>query len=256
MEKHIYLDITNHKVAFAVKINGIELVVSRFHQLPSKRLSINQWVFSGENEVSVNISINPHWTEPLNEQSFKMELIEYTGTKGNFAPRTLRELSWRYIEDETRFPVNIHELFELDLPYGDWLWRKGTALTEETLPLESLKKFITTLHGHLAAKEYAALEPFLQVKATELARAYSIPFSERLSDQRSFFQSELFTDSKWGMEPLDFGRMRVLFHAGGKLLEVVNETGKPFLASLPLEEATFSLPLRVCYYNDAWVLCR
>jgi hypothetical protein len=44
---------------------------------------------------------------------------------------------------------------------------------------------------------------------------------------------ELFSDKNWGMAPLVFDDMRVLFHAGGQLIEIVDKFGNPFLKALP-----------------------
>jgi hypothetical protein len=100
------------------------------------------------------------------------------------------------------------------------------------------------------------LEPLLKTKTEELAEAYFIPLPERINDQRDFFTQELFSDKNWGMAPLDFNDMRVLYHAGGQLVEIVDKYGNPFLKALPGEETTFSLPLRLCYFKNEWILCR
>jgi len=256
MQKHIFIDISNHKVAFAVSINGVELIVNRFHQLPSKQLPINQWVHSGINKFSINISINPQWSEELNEQSLQFSIIEYSGIRPDFISTRVASVDWHYVKDETAFPVNLENTFKLDIPYGDWLWKKAEVITDDTLPLESLKGYITRLHQILQNKNYDELEPLLKIKTEELANAYYIPRQERLNDQRTFFTGELFSDAAWGMAHIDFENMRVRYHAGGQLIEVVDKYGKPFLKALPGEETTFSLPLRLCYYNSNWVLCR
>jgi hypothetical protein len=256
MQKHIYLDINNHKVAYSVSINNVELITNRFHQVPSKQLSINQWVYPGTNTFRVNISINPKWFEELKDQSFDMEILEYTGIRPDFSKNIIRKIEWHYEEDVTRFPVNFTGTIDLDVPYGDWLWRKAQLLDEETIKMDSLKEYIQNLHRMLKNKDYDSLAPLLSNKASELASAYYIPLEERLSDQKSFFTDELFTDSKWDMQPLDFERMRLISQAEGRIIEIFDKTGKNFLQSAPLEDATFSLPLRLCYYEGKWILCR
>ena len=254
--KQIYLSVSSCKVAFGVSINGVEVVQSPLQPVYTRRLPINQWVFSGENEFVVNIFMDPNWKEELKDQSLEVEIVEYSVIDGEYTPKVIQKIEWNYDKDKTTFPVVRQGRFKLDVPFGDWLWRKGKTFTNETLPLESLKTYISTLHEGLSKKNFSALEPMLRVKATELAKAFYLPESERFKEQQSFFEEELFADSNWGMKPIDFNKMKVRFHANGRLLEIVDSTGKPFLQSLPLEDTTFSLPLWVCYYKNQWVLCR
>lgn len=256
MEKHIYLEINNFLVAFSVSVNDINLVTSRFHQAPSKQLSINQWVFSGENTLKINIAINPKFTEELTEQSFDIEIIEYAGTKPDYAKKILKRIEWKYVKDETIFPVNIIDTFQIDVPYGDWIWRNASPLNEETIDTESLISYIQNIHHILDSKDYSALEQLLEVKTTELAKAYYIPINQRLKDQKSFFTDDLFSDPNWGMQPIDITQMQLIFHAGGRMVEVLSKKGKPFLQAKPGEDSTFGLPLRLCLLDGKWVLCR
>lgn len=256
METYYRLETFCNQIAVAVYINGIPIVIDRFHSNPNNQITVNQWVYSGKNTLDVNISVNPHFEHRLIEQNASVKIIEYKGIRPDFTPRSIKVLFWKYIPDETTFPVNLHDQFELDTPFGEWVWRSAQELTTDTIPLESLREFITRLHNVLQTKKYDELEPLLTVKASELADAYFIPLQERLDDQRTFFTDELFADARWGMAPLDFGNMNILYHAGGHLIEVVDRFGNPFLQSLPGEETTFSLPLRLCYRNNQWVLCR
>lgn len=256
METHYRLETFSNQIAIAVSINGILVFVDRFHSMPNNQLSINQWLCSGKNTIDINISVNPHFEHKLNEQKTSIKITEYKGTRPNFTPFIIKDLFWNYIPDQTVFPVNIHDEFELSVPFSEWFWRKAESVTEETIPFEKLKAYIVRLHQILQTKNYNELETVLKTKTEELAEAYYIPLPERQNDQKVFFTEELFSDKNWGMAPLVFDDMRVLFHAGGQLIEIVDNFGNPFLKALPGEETTFSLPLRLCYFNNEWILCR
>jgi hypothetical protein len=254
--KHIQIEIDDHKIGFVVFINDCIVFSNSFHQIPSTSLPVNQWVQNGVNTLKVNVSINPHWTEELNEQSFTIVLKQYEGTPDNLTETVISELQWKYLPD-THFPVNLTQEFTLDIPYGNWCWHDADVLNEDTVPVESLKPYITLLHTALANRDYSALEPFLTTKSTELAKAFAIPLNERFDDQKSFFTTELFSHPSWGLEPLNFDSMIFQFHAQGRLIEVLDIKGKPLIQSAILDEGfNFNLPLLLCHKNDQWILCR
>ncbi|NLD91779.1 MAG: hypothetical protein GX639_03830 [Fibrobacter sp.] len=254
--KHIQIEIDNHKIGLVLFINDCIVFSNSFHQVPATSFPVNQWVLNGVNTLKANVSINPHWTEELNEQSFKIVLKQYEGTPDNLVETVISSLEWEYIPD-TQFPVNLTQEFSLDIPYGNWGWYDADAFNEDTVPVDSLKQYITSLHTALVNKDYTALEPFLTTKSTELAHAFGIPLNERFDDQKTFFITELFSHPAWGLEPLNFENMIFQFHAQGRLVEVIDIKGKSLIQSAILDEGyNFSLPLFLCHKNDQWILCR
>lgn len=255
-QKHVQLEIENHKIAVAVYVNEILLFTNRYHQEPKKEFSINQWIGGGTNSYRVNIWINPHWFEKLEEQSLDMYIKLFEGIAPEFSSSVLAELHWKYVED-TKFPVVLEGTFEADVPYGNWIWNKADALSEETVDLDSLKRFISNYHHLLNTRNYESLAPMLTIKATELASAYYIPVDQRIKDQKEFFEEALFSDPAWGLQPLDLDSLVLQFHSNGKLIEVLGKDGKSPLRSNPLSgEVIYSLGLHVCHLNGQWILCR
>jgi hypothetical protein len=255
-EKHVQLEISNHKIAVTVFVNRVNVFTNCYHQQEYKELSVNQWVTNGDNEFSTNISINPRLHEELKDQSFDLIVSLHEGSNGNFSKSTLTELHWKY-EPDTHFPVNISTQCSIQLPYGNWSWFDATPLSNDTLDQRSLRQYIELLHTALDQKDYDKLAPFLTIKSTELASAYSITITERLQDQMDFFKNDLFTSPGWKMKPLQLDDLVVQYHADGKLVEILTKDGKSPLQSVALEDnVNFSLPLFLCYQNDLWILCR
>ena len=254
-QHHFQLESLHNQVALAISINDIQVFVDRFHTMPNNQVSINQWLYNGENIIDINISVNPRFEHQLRAQSASIKVVHYSGVKPDFTPSTVKEIQWKYAPDETAFPVNLHDLFTLEIPYGNWSWQRGVSLTKETIPLDSLHEFLTRVHTALAAKDFEALKPVLQTKATELALAYSIELSERLSGQADFFK-ELFANPAWAMQPLNLEEIQPIFHAQGRLVEIVDRKGMSPLKSTDLDGDTFSLPMRLSLIDNCWVLCR
>lgn len=255
MQQHFYLETTHTQIALAVSINGVHVFIDRNHAMPDNRLSINQWLFNGENEIDINFSVNPRFEHPLREQRANIKLVQYAGTKPDFVPSTIKEISWKYLPDETHFPVNIHDMFSAFVPYGPWSWQNARSLTADTIPWESLRMMLTEIHAALSTKSYAILEPYLRTKARELAQAYYIPVEERMNDQAAFF-NELFAEPGWGMHAIDFDGIVPVFHAGGRIIELVDRKGNSPLKSTDLDGDTFTLSVRVALVDGNWILCR
>jgi hypothetical protein len=254
--KHVQLIIENHKIAITVYVNKIIVFTNRFHLQPYKELSVNQWVANGINTFVVNIAINPKFFEELKEQSLDMYINLLEGTYPDLSKIILKENHWKYSED-TQFPVNITSEVKIDLPYGNWSWYDGDDLSDENFDLLTLRNFLTSIHTALNNKDYEMLSPHLQTKASELAAAYGIPLNERLSDQKDFFENELFNTVGWGVLPMELDELVFRYHAGGRLIEVLNRKGKSPIQSLPMEDNVhFSIPLFLCHKNNQWILCR
>jgi hypothetical protein len=255
MQKHYSLEITNHKVAFAVYVNDILLSTNRFHQQGTNEFPINHYVYNGENTLRLNISINPKWFEEMKEQKAQVRIIESRGISGSFEESDIVVLKWQW--DETvQFPVNLTTQFNLEIPYGSWLWLDADMLTEDDLNFQTLHGYLHSLHDLLNNKDYGRLEPFLTYKSTDLANAFYIPFPERLADQKRFFENELFSTSGWGMEPMDVSNLMFDFHANNRLVRIVKTNGKSPLTSKPIGDIVFELDLFLCHKNNQWILCR
>jgi hypothetical protein len=255
IQHHFQLESLHNQVALSISINDILVFVDRFHTMPNNQVSINQWLYNGDNTIDVNISVNPRFEHQLRAQDASVKIVHYAGAKPDFIPSTVMELLWMYVPDETKFPVNLHDSFPIDIPYGNWTWLNATPLTKETIPWDSLHEFLARIHAALSAKDFNALEPILRTKAAELAHAYSIELSERLAGQADFFR-DLFANPSWGMQPLDLNTVQPIFHAQGRLIEFVDPRGVSPLKSTDLDGDTFSLPMRLCLVDDTWVLCR
>jgi hypothetical protein len=255
MKKFTSIFVKSHKVAYSVAINGVTIIANRDNTLPQKELGINQWVSDGTNTIDINLFIAGHFWEELEDQYLDIRIFETEVNGQDQVESTTKELHWKW-EHGTEFPINLSDTFSLSLPYSGFLWDAGEPLTEETIDIEGLKDYITSINTLMDTKNYAVIEPLVTPKAKELASMYYIPVEQRLNDQRDFFHSELFSTPGWGMEKIDFERMNIEYHASGKLIEVLDRQGKPILKSKPIDDAVFSLPMFLSYQNEKWVICR
>ncbi len=255
MKKFTTLKLKSHKIAYSVSINGITTVANRENTLPQKELMINQWVQNGSNTFKLNLFIAGHLFEELEDQYFTLKIVETVIEGETQTENIIKEIEWKWTHG-TEFPINLSDSFDVELPYSGFLWDAGEPLTDETIDLDSLTQYIYHIKELLKAKNYPALEPLVTPKAKELAAAYYIPVEQRLKDQRDFFTQELFGEAGWGMEDIDFEGMNIEYHAGGKLIEVLDKQGKPILKSAPIDDAVFSLPMFLSYQNGGWVVCR
>jgi hypothetical protein len=255
IEKFYSAEYSSLQIAYAVKLNDILIETNRFHDLPSKFLKINQWMLNGKNTFEVNLSVNPRWEQDLEENNFRIKFVQHEGSNGTYIPQELISHEWKY-EPGMQFPIVIRGEFEIDIPFGNWAWLDAEILNEDTIDMESLKKYISSIYHHLNNKEFNLLEPYLATKATELGQAYYIDIKERLSDQKEFFTKELFANTGWGMTPPNLKDLIFRFHAGNRLVEVIDKFGKSPLRSTSLGGYTFSLELFLCHKNKQWILCR
>jgi hypothetical protein len=255
IEKFYSVEYSSLQIAYAVKLNDTLIETNRFHDLPSKFMKTNQWMLNGKNTFEVNLSVNPRWELDLEENNFKIKFVQHEGTNGTYIPQELISHEWKY-EPGTQFPIVIRGDFEIDIPFGNWAWLDAEILDEDTIDMESLKNYVTAIFNYLNNKDFAMLEPILITKATELAQAYYIDINQRFSDQKDFFLGELFSNPGWGMINPDLENLIFRFHAGNKLVEVLDKFGKSPLRSNSLGGFTYSLELFLCHKNNQWILCR
>ncbi|KMQ52247.1 hypothetical protein CHISP_0928 [Chitinispirillum alkaliphilum] len=249
---YIRLRASCFKTSVDVYINGV-LIESNLRAL-SRTLSVNQWAINGENTVRVVISQDTSQTNDPAGQSFEMEILMYR--EPELKETTVGKIEWTG-EDDTVFPVIVEKNITFDIPYGDWIWQDADILNEENLDRESLTTFIETIHTMLSQKDYTGLSSVLSVKTRELARAYGFSIEERLEDQSSFFNDELFSDPLWNMQPLNPNEFKITYHAQGRLIEITDQNGNTPLESVSLESGiVFSLNLFLCQKSGQWILCR
>lgn len=254
-EKFYAVDFNSLQLAYAIKINDILIESNRFHDMPRRTIKVNQWMYNGKNSFEINLSVNPKWEKDLDENNFRIKISEHVGINGNYVPTDIISHEWKY-QENTQFPVILSGEFTIDIPFGNWTWHDADILIEDTLNINSLKSFLGTFHQFLKNKNFSEIEPLLRVKTTELAHAYYLNMDERFSDQKEFFTQELFGNPAWGMQPIDFDTLIFRFHAGNRLVEVLNKEGKSPLRSTSLDGYTFSLQLFLCHKNEQWILCR
>jgi hypothetical protein len=254
-EKFYAVDFKSLQLAYAIKINDILIETNQNHNLPRGTIKANQWMYNGKNTFEINLSVNPKWENDLDENYFILKIIEHVGTDGNYSPYEIVFKEWKY-QQNTKFPVVISGDFSIDIPFGNWTWRNADILNEDTMNIDSLRAYMSSLRHFLNTKNFNALEPLLQIKSTELAQAYYLNVDERFSDQKEFFTQELFGNPIWEMQEIDFDTLLFRRHAENRLVEVLNIEGKSPIRSISLDGYTFSLPLFLCHKNDQWILCR
>ena len=250
-----YIETANSNAAIAVYVNDVLVHTDRLARNSEKRTSINQWVHGGTNNLKVNITVPPMLDEVPDDFEVRLGVVEYIRSGEDLQRKECAQLSWEYTGAGT-MPVIETAPFECGMPVDSWFWYDADAFNEETLPYEEVRGVIGEFYSVLDRKDMDALEKLLEVKAREMADAFGIPLDERLHDQRNFFES-LFSKAGWGMQPPSLDDFFVYYHAGGRLVEIIDRKASPILHSKPLDgDSKFMLSMYLARKNGRWVLCR
>jgi hypothetical protein len=255
MQKHYQIKIISHLLAYSVRINDICITTNNSHSGARREVLVNQFLLAGINTIRATLSINPKWEKPADDQYFKCELVEYYGEPEAFQEQVVNTIEWNF-EESTKFPISIESEFNLDIPYGNWVFNNADILNQENFDQVSLFDFIRKVHEIVSNKNYDILKPFLQYKSFDLAAAYYISIEQRLSDQEHFFKNMLFNRKDSILQPLNLNHLMYHFHANCKILEILSQKGTSPIR-FDFEDGDFcEIELYLCHKNNQWMLCR
>jgi hypothetical protein len=115
---------------------------------------------------------------------------------------------------------------------------------------------ISALHQSLAAKDSVSVQQQLELKNTELCRAYGISADVFNRGMENFYQ-EFFADPQWEMRPLEYENLMFHSQASGKAIAVTDRLNSPPISSLPDSQGrVFQLNIIVSRINNDWKIIR
>ncbi|RMG42278.1 MAG: hypothetical protein D6719_06780 [Candidatus Dadabacteria bacterium] len=118
-------------------------------------------------------------------------------------------------------------------PSQSWAWQGAQSVSSPLSASDkaAIESIVSSIHAALVAKDVSTLSSLLQVKAEEVAKLTYQSSTAAIADQENFFQTNLFADPNWGMQPLVTANLVYSVIAGGKVVRVTNTAAKYAIAS-------------------------
>lgn len=244
----ILISVKCEAVIAEVSLNGFRIFWIASSDGRSSNMKASEWVIDGDNTISMRCGC--FGTEPTPLAHFSVEVKQ-----GPDEP--IYNYTWTNTGDFTSLtPVIQEDLFSLAATGRYWAWQDAPMVEiDENVQLQVFN-VVSALHQSLAAKNLASVQQQLELKNTEICRAYGISadvFSRGLEN----FYHEFFADPQWELRPLEYDNLMFHDQAGGKAILVTNRLNSPPISSLPDSQGrVLQLNIIVSRIDNDWKIIR
>jgi hypothetical protein len=257
-DQYLYFKLKHHGFAITLRLNDIVIDADPDGLFKTRNFINNQFAIAGENILELEIGLAG--TPPQIPKELALECAVYLATDAQIKaesfsqPLALLEFPG---SQPPQFPAKITAVFTLADLFGRWAWQDGEIIDQITPDvLAEITSVITNVHDVLVKKDIRQIQTLMTMKAQEMARAYSIPLTDRIADQTAFFQ-ELFADSSFAMEDLKLPDMQVIPMAHNRIFLCKGADDLDVIESKELSAGyNFSLPIYLSKINGKWEIVR
>ena len=136
--------------------------------------------------------------------------------------------------------------------YGRWSWQDATPYSEaDRATIESL---VAAIHAAFGVRDYDAIATLCAARDAETARALDVPLAQLTGYMRQGIEG-WFSDPTFTMRPLDPTLLSLDARAGGRLVEIADPQGLPFLKA-EVQGKEVPLPMTVSHLDTGWAVVR
>ncbi len=190
---------------------------------------LNPWIIDGPNELAIELGAPPGHSI-ASDAEFALKVIkgphgEEPGPDANVIP-----FSW-IADDQPLDPKQMTVVFRGPVPvdegHGAWQWQGAApySAAADDLPIAAV---VAQAHQALVNRDAGALHAITAIVTEEMGRALDVPAAELEADSLKYL-STMFATPDWTMEPLDPSSLRYVPSAGGRLVAVTDDHGRPIL---------------------------
>lgn len=264
MERLLVLRLEGGGVAAEAVLNGVPL--GRIGAgAPPLTLPIHEYTLAGANQLEVviepgqpgvNAPVQPRIGDGSSWACLRL-LLPRAGHRAHpeFA-RTLAQIDWAAPKGELlELPAHVRRTIDLPIQFPRWRWLDAPLAGE---PRDWLPAAATLLQRIALGLARGDPEPFVQaarLRFEELAAAYQRPLADEVGRFRAAVQG---WHARQPLEPTlpNVESLRLLPVAGGRLLECLDPTGAPALASPLADGARVRWPMRLAAIEERLYVLR
>ncbi|MCF8060597.1 MAG: hypothetical protein K9K67_14945 [Bacteriovoracaceae bacterium] len=224
-----YLQLFSAAVRSEVRINDIPVARAQANEQRTSSIPVQQYLMPGSNTITLyatpeEMAFRDTDTLHLRVAEFEADAwIKMDGGKG------LTQIH-PVLGPQTKAPLRRETTFESNQGQP-WAWVQAPQL-ELSAHRDLLIQYVAHLAALFAARDIEGLLPHFMQRMTEDAQAYpSVPLELRIMDFRTIFDG--ITPNNWKPIPFDPARLVMRGAANGRLIELQDPEGHPFLSSLP-----------------------
>lgn len=218
---------------------------------------LNPWLLEGDNRLTVTLApldralmfrMSLYKTEHGTRCTDDKALVVYHWTPEE-AP--LERADPEAVERPRTFVFE--HAFRMSQAFGLWSWEQGQAYMPSDRP--HVVGLVERLHRALEARQVDEVMAMLSTKLEEMARAVGLPIDDYLRAQRELMEQQLHA-SDLLVGPLDTDALVLRSSAGGRLVDIFDENGRPAPLKMWVGEMPAHLSLAASHVSGAWRIVR
>jgi hypothetical protein len=267
--KNEYFYMLNYSFSNAdaeIEINGVPVAKSKkeFNYSSSGFSDIGQWIFPGENGVTVKISSIKKKKDSANVFP-NVEFSISVARAGQMSNEGKKILQFSVPESDKpaavsgakiTLPFKKQFTFVPEFPPPSELWSKAKPAALNAGNKKLITKLVSEYHSALAKKDADKLSRLLMFRVMDICRIRYYPPEEGASRFKDDLKEMLATDG-FAMEALNPKKLMFRPLVNCRIIWVTDSTqGEPLKTKKMKDSGTISFAVYVSYIDGAWVIVR
>ena len=240
-ETVIYLQLFSVAVQSEARINDIPVARGRVDEQRTSSIPGRQYLVPGRNTLTLSAAPEEEAFRDIDALHLRVAEFEADAWLTMDGGRGLADVQPNLGPDT---PVPLRREASFDTDQGQpWAWAQAPVL-DPAVHREPLIQYAAHLAALFAARDIEGLLPHVLQRLAEDAQAYpSVPLAPRIADFRSIFDG--IDPNAWSPVAFDPARLSLRGAANGRLVELQDPEGQPFLRSqsrtpdAPYKDPTF-----------------
>ncbi|AKH76108.1 hypothetical protein LEP1GSC151_5030 [Leptospira interrogans serovar Grippotyphosa str. LT2186] len=235
----------------SVEFNGLTILSESKKENVSGRVSMNVWIFPGENKIKVKGIHKRKKDEsaPYLTATLYLAQKEQPYNEG----RKIADFEWGEVEGKPSLPFEQEITFSpTEVPPCElWKVAEKIQLTEEDK--QKIQKLIIDLHDGLQKKDEKKLLELMEFKTKEYARAYYDSPEEDIKNFKKIVLEGVFQMIGGKLDKIDFKKLQYQLISDQKVVAVTSQSGSSPITN---KAKGFSMPLYFSKIKGEWILSR
>ncbi len=248
------LEVQCNGLLVQVLLNGVAVFEEAAAGFRFTQLKLNPWIVDGPNQLEVLTGPPPG--QELGKDA-ELKLLVIKGPHGQEPGPDADVVSFTWNEADA--PLESDQIVRvLDSPvpvdegHGRWAWQDASPYAQGDEG--DMAALVQQAGQVLASRDSAGYLALLALKTEEMSRALNVPAAELQKDISDVLR-ERFAADDWQVEPVDPAALRYAPTAGGRLVRITDDLGRPPLRGMGGGQA-FETSMTVSHLAQGWTVVR
>ena len=249
-----------------IEINGVPVAKSKkeFNYSSSGFSDVGQWIFPGENGISVKISSiikKKESANPFPNVEFSISMAR-AGQMSNEGKKILQfsmpesNKPAGASDAKINLPFKKQFIFVPEFPPPSELWSKAKSAELNAVNKKQITRLVVEYHTALVNKDTDKLSTLLMFRVKDICRLRYFPPEEGMSRFKDDLKEMLATDG-FAMEALNQKKLMFRPLVNSRIIWVTDSSqGEPLKTKKMKDSGTISFAVYVSYIDGAWVIVR